>query len=120
MKKVLIVDDTSFMRLAIRTALEKGGFEIVGEAANGLEGVKKFVELKPDVVTLDITMPEMSGLEALKVITNKDANARVIMVTAMGQESMVREAIINGAKSFVVKPFKEEQLINTVKKVLEV
>ncbi|HHV08858.1 MAG TPA: response regulator [Clostridiales bacterium] len=119
MKKVLIIDDAAFMRLAIRTALEKSGFQVAGEAANGMEGIQKFIELKPDIVTLDITMPEMSGLEALKAIIKFDANAKVVMVSAMGQEAMVRDAIMNGAKSFIVKPFKEEQVIKALNQILE-
>ncbi len=120
MKKILIVDDAAFMRLAIKTTLEKSGFQVVGEAANGLEGIQKFIELRPDIVTLDITMPEMTGLEALKAIIKKDASAKVVMVSAMGQEAMVREAVIHGAKSFIVKPFKDEQLIKTINKVLAI
>ena len=118
MKRILIVDD-AFMRLAIRKALEKNNFEVVGEAANGLEAVKKYIELKPDAVTLDITMEEMTGIDALRVILRSDPNAKVIMISAMGQEAMVREALINGAKSFIVKPFKDEQVIKVLNQVLE-
>ena len=118
MKKVLIVDDASFMRFSIKTTLEKNGFQVAGEAGNGREAVKKYAELQPDIVTLDITMPEMSGIDTLKEIMQLDKSAKVIMVSAMGQEGMVRDAIINGAKSFIVKPFKEEQLINALKKIL--
>ena len=100
MKKVLIVDDAAFMRQSIRLILERNGYEVVGEAANGIEGVRKYKELMPDIVTLDITMPEMSGIDALKVICEFDPNAKVVMVSAMGQEILVKEAILNGAKSF--------------------
>lgn len=117
MTKVMIVDDAAFMRLAIRTMLEKNEFEIVGEAENGLVAIHKYLECKPDLVTMDITMPEMSGIESLKVIREKDPNAKIVMVSAMGQENMVREAIINGAKSFIVKPFKEQQVVQTLQKI---
>ena len=118
MKKVLIVDDTAFMRLALKTMLEKNGFEIAGEAANGAEAIKKYAACAPDVVTMDITMPEMTGLEALKVILRQDPKAKVIMISAMGQERFVKDAILDGAKNFVVKPFNEEKVIEAVKKVV--
>ncbi|KJS20560.1 MAG: histidine kinase [Clostridiaceae bacterium BRH_c20a] len=118
MKKVLIVDDAAFMRLTIRSILEKNGFEIVGEAENGEKGVQKYKELKPDLVTMDITMPEMTGIEALKHIKEYDPNAKVVMFSAMGQELMVREAIINGAKSFIVKPFTEDHVMQVLNKIL--
>lgn len=117
MTRVLIVDDASFMRLTIRMMLEQNGMEVVGEAENGIVGVKKYLDLKPDIVTMDITMPEMSGIESLKAIMKQDPKAKVIMVTAMGQEVMVKEAIISGAKSFIVKPFKETQVLETIKKI---
>ena len=115
---MLIVDDAAFMRLSIRNMLLKYDLEIVGEAANGAIGVEMYKELRPDVVTMDITMPEMSGLEALKAIKAFDPQAKVIMVSAMGQEGVVKEAIISGAKTFIVKPFKEEFLYQTICKVL--
>ena len=118
MKKLLIVDDAAFMRLSIRNMLLKYDLEIVGEAVNGAIGVEMYKELRPDVVTMDITMPEMSGLEALKAIKAFDPQAKVIMVSAMGQEGVVKEAIISGAKTFIVKPFKEEFLYQTICKVL--
>jgi len=118
MKKLLIVDDAAFMRLTIRNMLLHCDLEIVGEAANGAIGVEMYKELRPDVVTMDITMPEMSGIEALKAIKAFDPQAKVIMVSAMGQEGMVKDAIINGAKTFIVKPFKEEFLYQTICKVL--
>jgi len=117
MKKVLIVDDAAFMRMALRKIFEKNGFEVVGEAENGNKGVEKYKELKPDVVTLDITMPEKDGITALKEINAYQPQAKVIMVSAMGQESMVREALISGAKTFIVKPFKEDYVIETVTKI---
>jgi two-component system, chemotaxis family, chemotaxis protein CheY len=117
MTKVLIVDDATFMRFSIRTMLEKNGFEVVGEAENGAIGVKKYMELRPDVVTMDITMPEMTGIEALKAIRQQDPNAKIVMMSAMGQEGMVKEAILSGAKTFIVKPFKEEHVIDTLNKI---
>ena len=118
MKKLLIVDDAAFMRLSIRNMLLKYDLEIVGEAANGAIGVEMYKQLRPDVVTMDITMPEMTGIEALKAIKIFDPQAKVIMVSAMGQEGMVKEAIISGAKTFIVKPFKEDFLYQTICKVL--
>ncbi len=117
MNKVLIVDDAAFMRLAIRRMLEPNGFEVVGEAENGAVAVKKYFECNPDLVTMDITMPEMTGIEALKLIKEKDPEAKIVMVSAMGQEVLVKESIINGAKTFIVKPFKEEHVIQTLKKI---
>lgn len=117
MVKVLIVDDAAFMRMAIRKVLEKNNFEVVGEAENGEVGVEKYKQCNPDVVTMDITMPEMSGIEALKEIRKVDANAKVVMVSAMGQESLVREAILNGAKSFIVKPYKEDHIVQTLNSI---
>ena len=117
MAKVLIVDDAAFMRISIKNMLTKNGYEVVGEAENGLIGVEMYKELKPDIVTMDITMPEMSGLDALKEIIKLDPQAKIVMVSAMGQEAMVREAIVSGAKGFIVKPFKEEGIIAAIKKL---
>lgn len=117
MKSVLIVDDAAFMRITIKSMLEKNGFQVVGEAETGEEAIKKYKEYHPDLVTMDITMPEMGGIEALKEIRQYDPKAKVVMVSAMGQESMVKEAIINGARSFVVKPFKEEHVVQTLRQV---
>lgn len=110
MKTVLIVDDAAFMRLSIRKMLEKNGYEVVGEAENGLVAVEKYMELQPDIVTMDITMKDMNGLEALKAIMERDKKANIIMVSAMGQEAMVKDAVLSGAKGFIVKPFKEEKI----------
>lgn len=118
MPTVLVVDDAAFMRMSIKKVLEKNGFEVVGEAENGQVGVEKFLEFHPDIVTMDITMPEMTGIEALKNIREHDPNARVVMVSAMGQEALVREAILSGAKSFIVKPYKEDFIVNTLNSVL--
>lgn len=111
MKKVLIVDDAAFMRVSIKNMLGKNGFEIVGEAENGKIAIQKYQDLSPDVVTMDITMPEMDGLTSLKKILSIDPEANVIMISAMGQESMVREAVLSGAKGFIVKPFKEDVIV---------
>ncbi|MCL2226455.1 MAG: response regulator [Oscillospiraceae bacterium] len=117
MAKILIVDDAAFMRISIKNMLTKNGYEVVGEAENGAIGVELYKELQPDIVTMDITMPEMSGLDALKEITKIDPQSKVVMVSAMGQEAMVREAIVSGAKGFIVKPFKEEGIIAAIKKL---
>jgi two-component system chemotaxis response regulator CheY len=114
---VLIVDDAAFMRLAIKNALEKNGFEVVADARNGREGIEKYIEFHPDIVTMDITMPDMTGIEALKKIKEIDPAAKVVMISAMGQEQMVKEAIISGAKNFIVKPYKEEHITQTLLKV---
>lgn len=117
MKKILIVDDMVFMRLALKGMIEKDGFEVVGEAENGAEAVEKYKVLAPDIVTMDITMPVMTGLEALKAIMAYNPQAKVVMVSAMGQERFVKEAIVNGARYFVVKPFKQDQVLETLNKV---
>jgi two-component system chemotaxis response regulator CheY len=114
MKKVLVVDDAAFMRVSIKNMLSKNGYEVVGEAENGKVGLQKFQELSPDIVTMDITMPEMDGLESLKAILAVHPAAQVIMISAMGQESMVREAVLSGAKGFIVKPFKEDVLVSAL------
>ena len=117
MKKVLIVDDAVFMRIALKTMLEKNGFQVVGEAENGSVAVRKYKELKPDIVTMDITMPEMDGVQALKEIRSLDPNSKVVMISALGQESYVREAVMLGAKGFVVKPYKEDYVVQTLNKL---
>jgi len=117
LKKVLIVDDASFMRLSLRTMLENSGFQVAGEAGNGLEAIKLYAKLRPDVVTMDITMPELDGIQALKSILDIDKDAKVVILSAMGQEERVREAVLAGAKTFIVKPFKEEHLIQTLNKL---
>ena len=115
---ILIVDDAAFMRMMVKDILTKGGYNVVGEAENGVVAVQKYAELKPDLVTLDITMPEMDGIQALKKIKEADANACVIMCSAMGQQAMVIEAIQSGAKDFIVKPFQAERVLEAVKKVV--
>lgn len=111
MQRVLIVDDAIFMRKTLGLILEKNGFEVAGEAENGAVGIKKYLELKPDLVTMDITMPVMDGIAALKELKKIDKDVKVVMVSAMGQEAYVREAVINGAKNFIVKPFTENNIV---------
>ena len=118
MARVLVVDDAAFMRKMVSDALAKGGHEVVGEAGNGVEAVARFQELKPDLMTLDITMPEKDGLTALAEIVAADPSARVVMCSALGQESKVLEAIKLGAKDFVVKPFQPARVIEAVGKAL--
>lgn len=116
--KILIVDDAAFMRMMIKDILQKNNFEIVGEAQNGIEAVEQYKELRPDLVTLDITMPEKDGISALKEIIAFDPNAKVIMCSAMGQQAMVIDAIQAGAKDFIVKPFQPERVLEAITKVL--
>lgn len=117
MKRVLIVDDAAFMRMTIKNMLSNYEYEIVGEAENGLEAVEKYKELSPDIVTMDITMPELDGIQALRMIKKINSAASVVMVSALGQESKMKEAIIYGAKGFIVKPFKEEILLGALSKL---
>ena len=116
--RILVVDDAAFMRMMVKDILSKNGYEVVGEAENGLKAVEKWQELKPDLTTMDITMPEMDGIQSLKKIREKDPNALVIMCSAMGQQAMVIEAIQSGAKDFIVKPFQAERVLEAVKKVV--
>lgn len=118
MARVLIVDDAQFMRMMLKNILTQNGYEVVGEAANGKEGIAKYSELKPDIVTLDITMPEMDGVSALKEIKALDSSAKVIMCSAMGQQAMVVDAIKAGAIDFVVKPFQPERVMEALNKAL--
>lgn len=117
MKRVLVVDDAAFMRISLKNILEKAGYEVVGEAENGAVAIKKYKELSPDIVTMDITMPEMDGVQALKEIKKEDANAKVIMISAMGQESYVKDAVLAGAKGFIIKPWKEETVLSALAKL---
>ena len=118
MARVLVVDDAAFMRKMVSDALAKGGHEVVGEAGNGVEAVARFQELKPDLMTLDITMPEKDGLAALKEIIAVDPGAKVVMCSALGQESKVLESIKLGAKDFVVKPFQVDRVLSAIEKAL--
>lgn len=117
MPTVLVVDDAVFMRATIKRMLENHQFEIIGEAANGKEAIEKYRELLPDVVTMDITMPGMTGIEAVKAITSEFPEAKIVMVTALGQQKLIVEAIENGAKDFITKPFNPEQIIQVLQNV---
>ena len=117
-KRILIVDDAAFMRMMIKDILTKNGYEGVGEAENGAKAVEKYNELKPALVVMDITMPEMDGIEAVKAIKAADPKANIIMCSAMGQQAMVIESIQAGAKDFIVKPFDRDRVIEAVSKVI--
>jgi two-component system chemotaxis response regulator CheY len=117
-KNILICDDAAFMRMMIKDILTKNGYNVVGEAENGAKAVEKYKELSPDLVLMDITMPEMSGIDALKAIKKNYASAQIIMCSAMGQQAMVIESIQSGAKDFIVKPFQPDRVIEAVKKVV--
>ena len=117
-KNILICDDAAFMRMMIKDILTKNGYNVAGEAENGAKAVEKYNELKPDLVLMDITMPEMDGIQALKNIKAADSNAMVIMCSAMGQQAMVIESIQAGAKDFIVKPFQADRVLESVKKVV--
>lgn len=117
-KNILICDDAAFMRMMIKDILTKNGYNISGEAENGAKAVEKYNELKPDLVLMDITMPEMDGIQALKKIKETDPNASVIMCSAMGQQAMVIESIQSGAKDFIVKPFQADRVLEAVQKVV--
>ncbi len=117
-KRVLIVDDAAFMRMMIKNILTEAGYEIIAEAENGKQAVEKYNELKPDLITMDITMPEMDGISAVREILGSDSGAKIIMCSAMGQQAMVIEAIQAGAKDFIVKPFKNERVLEAVNKVI--
>ncbi|MCR2820709.1 response regulator [Lederbergia panacisoli] len=116
--RILIVDDAAFMRMMIKDILVKNGFEVVGEAVDGIQAVEKYKDLKPDLVTMDITMPEMDGITALKEIRSVDPAAKIIMCSAMGQQAMVIDAIQAGAKDFIVKPFQADRVIEAIQKTL--
>ena len=118
MAKILIVDDAKFMRMTLSNILMKGEHEIVGEGENGKDAIRLYRELKPDLVTMDITMPEMNGIDAVREIKKEFSDAKVIMCSAMGQQKMVVEAIEAGAKDFIVKPFDESRVINAINRVL--
>ena len=117
-KNILICDDAAFMRMMIKDILTKNGYTIVGEAENGQKAVEKYNETKPDLVMMDITMPEMDGIQALKKIKATDPNAAIIMCSAMGQQAMVIESNQSGAKDFIVKPFQPDRVLEAVKKAI--
>ena len=117
-KNILICDDAAFMRMMIKDILTKNGYNVIGEAENGAKAIEKYNETKPDLVLMDITMPEMDGIQALKKIVAGDPKALVIMCSAMGQQAMVIESIQSGAKDFIVKPFQADRVLEAVKKVV--
>ena len=117
-KSILICDDAAFMRMMIKDILEKNGFEVIGEANNGLKAIELYKKERPDVVTMDITMPDMDGIEAVKEIKSLDASAKIIMCSAMGQQGMVMDAIKAGAKDFIVKPFQPDRVLEAINKVV--
>ena len=117
MKTVMIVDDAMFMRHTLRKMLEKNHYNVIGEADNGMNALIQYKELQPDIVTMDITMPEIGGIEAVQLIRRIDPQAKIVMMSAMGQQSMVREAIVAGAQGFLVKPFKEEDVVKALSKL---
>lgn len=117
-RRVLIVDDVIFMRMKLKDILEKNGFQVVAEAQNGIEAIEKYKAEMPDLVTMDITMPEMDGITALKAIRQMDPKAKVIMCSAMGQQTMVMDAIQAGAMDFIVKPFDNDRVIESLNKAI--
>ncbi len=116
--RVLVVDDAAFMRMMVKDILSKNGYEVVGEAENGMKAVEKFNELRPDLTTMDITMPEMDGISAVKAIKKIDPKAKIVMCSAMGQQAMVIEAIQAGARDFIVKPFQQDRVLEAVRKAV--
>ena len=117
-KNILIVDDAAFMSMMIKDILTKNGYQVVGEAENGARAIEKFKELNPDLVIMDITMPEVDGIQAVKEIKKIDGESKIIMCSAMGQQAMVIESIQAGARDFIVKPFQAERVVEAIKKVL--
>ena len=115
----MLVDDAAFMRMMLKDILSNNGYQVIGEAENGMVAVDKYSDLKPDITIMDITMPEMDGLQAVKEIRAKDPQAKIIMCSAMGQQTMVIEAIQSGAKDFVVKPFQPDRVLEAVGKALK-
>lgn len=116
--RVLVVDDAAFMRMMVKDILTKNGYEVVGEAENGMKALEKYQELKPDLITMDITMPEMDGISAVKEIKKVDPNAKIVMCSAIGQQAMVIEAIQAGARDFIVKPFQPDRVLEAVRKAV--
>ncbi|MGE5654550.1 MAG: response regulator [Bacillota bacterium] len=116
--RILVVDDAAFMRMMIKEILGKNGFQVVGEAENGLQAIARYQELTPDLVTMDITMPELNGIQAVREIRKLNPNARIVMCSAMGQQAMVIDAIQAGARDFIVKPFQPDRVLEAVRKAL--
>lgn len=117
-RQVLITDDTAFMRMTLRNILEKNGYQVAGEAEDGMVAVEKYRELRPDLVTMDITMPRMDGISAIKKIMEIDPQAKIVVCSAMGQKALVIEALNAGARDFIVKPFQADRIINALQKVV--
>ncbi len=117
--RILLADDLSFMRMVQKEILEEKGYEVVGEASDGIEAIEKYKALRPDIVILDITMPNMNGLEAMHKIFDIDRSARIIMCSALGQQQLIVEAIKAGVKDFIVKPFKPERMLSAIEKALK-
>lgn len=115
---ILVVDDAAFMRMMVKDILVKNGFQVLGEAENGAKAIEKYKELSPDLVIMDITMPEVDGIQAVKEIKKINPNAKIVMCSAMGQQAMVIEAIQAGARDFIVKPFQADRVVEAVRKVL--
>lgn len=118
MAGIMIVDDAAFMRMMLKDILTKGGHEVVGEAENGLRAIEKYKEVSPDLVLMDITMPELDGIGAVKRIKTVDPNAKIIMCSAMGQQTMVLESIQAGARDFIVKPFQPDKILDAIAKCI--
>lgn len=116
-KTVLVVDDSMFMRNILKKILRNNNYAVIDEAENGKSAIDKYFQLKPDIVTMDITMPEMNGLEALKYIKKKDKDANIVVCSAMGQQTLIMEAIQSGAKDFIVKPFQADRVLQTLNKL---
>ncbi len=119
MARILVADDASFMRMMIKEIVQEEGFEVAGEASDGVQAVERYRELQPDIVTMDIVMPRKSGIDALKAIMQLDPKACVVMCSALGQESLVAESLAAGARDFIVKPFKPAAVLATLRKLVE-
>jgi two-component system chemotaxis response regulator CheY len=117
---ILIADDLQFIKLVLRDLVEKAGFRVVGEASNGEEAIELFQDKRPDIVLMDITMPKMDGLTALKKILKIDPGANIIMCSALGQQTLIVQALQMGAKDFIVKPFRPERVVSSIKKILDI
>ncbi|HHX77617.1 MAG TPA: response regulator [Firmicutes bacterium] len=117
-QRILVTDDTAFMRMTLKNILQKNGYEIAGEAEDGIQAVEKYQQIKPDLVTMDITMPNMDGITAIKEIMKIDSNAKIVVCSAMGQKSLVIDALSAGAKDFIVKPFQPDRILDAVRRVL--
>lgn len=117
-KKIMVVDDALFMRVSLKSLLTQAGYQVVGEAGNGIEAVQKYVELKPDLVTMDITMPEASGIEAIKAIKAINSQVPIIVCSAAGQEHNIKDAILAGAQDFIIKPFQPDRVLQAIKNYL--